>query len=44
MFDVSSPMPRINPYNFAINERPYDVTNKNTFYPNGMLNNPNYTF
>ena len=39
-----APLPRINPYNFAVNERPYDVTNKNTFYDTSMYQNYNYTF
>lgn len=36
--------PRINIYNFAINDRPYDPTNKNTFYDPAMYNNYNYAF
>lgn len=39
-----SPLPRINPYNFAINERPYNVTNKSTLYDPEMKNNHNYSF
>lgn len=39
-----SPLPRINAYNFAVNERPYNVTNKNTFYDPDMVGNLNYTF
>lgn len=37
-------LPRINTYNFAINERPYNITNNNTFYDPSMLNNQAYTF
>lgn len=38
------PLPRINAYNFAINGRLYDPTNKNTFYDPNMLNNQSYAF
>lgn len=38
------PLPRINPYNFAINGRCYDPTNRNTFYDQAMLNNQAYSF
>jgi hypothetical protein len=31
MFSKSA-LPRINAYNFALNERPYDVKNTQTFY------------
>lgn len=41
---AKTPLPRINSYNFSVNERPYDVTNKNTFYDVSMLNNPSYQF
>lgn len=27
-----SVLPRINAYNFALNERPYDIKNTQTFY------------
>ena len=43
MFSKSS-LPRINAFNFAINDRPYAVSNKNTFYDPNMLGNHNYTF
>jgi hypothetical protein len=43
MFSKSS-LPRINNFNFAINERPYHITNMNTFYDPAMFQNPNYTF
>jgi len=36
MFNKVNPWPRINAYNFAINERCYDVTNKSTFYDQQM--------
>ena len=39
-----TPLPRINPYNFAINERQYNITNKNTFYDPEMVGNPLYVF
>ena len=39
-----APLPRINAYNFALNERPYNITNKNTFYDASMLGNHNYQF
>lgn len=39
-----TPLPRINPYNFSLNERPYNIGNKNTFYDGSMLNNQNYAF
>lgn len=43
MFSKSA-LPRINCFNFAINDRPYTITNKNTFYDPNMLNNQHYTF
>lgn len=43
MFAKNS-LPRINPYNFAINDRSYDPTVSNTFYEQSMLNNRAYTF
>jgi len=43
MFSKSS-LPRINNYNFALNERPYTITNQNTFYDPSMIQNPNYIF
>lgn len=42
MFSNLSPSPRINKHNFAINGRPYNITNTNTFYDPAMLNNSNY--
>lgn len=38
MFSKSS-LPRINAYNFSLNERPYNVKNINTFYEKNMLFN-----
>lgn len=32
MFNKVNPMPRINAYNFAINDRCYNHANKNTMY------------
>jgi hypothetical protein len=43
MFQRNS-LPRINPYNFAVNSRPYDPTNRNTFYDPNMLDNQSYSF
>lgn len=43
MFSKST-LPRINAFNFAINNRPYQVSNKNTFYDPNMLGNHNYVF
>lgn len=37
MFNKVNPWPRINAYNFAINDRCYDVTRKNTFYDPSMI-------
>jgi hypothetical protein len=34
-------VPRINPKNFAINARSYDVTNKNTLYSKTKMYFPN---
>lgn len=42
MFNKVNPWPRINAYNFAINERCYDITNRKTFYDKQMINNPLY--
>ena len=39
-----TPLPRINQFNFAINDRIYNVNNKNTFYDPALLNNINYSF
>ena len=41
---AKTPLPRINAYNFAINDRLYSVTNKNLFYDSAMLQNQNYAF
>lgn len=37
-------MPRINPRNFAVNERCYNVARKKPFYDPEMYNNNNYTW
>ena len=37
-------MPRINIYNFAVNDRPYNPTNRNTFYDPDLYNNQAYKF
>lgn len=39
-----SPLPRINTYNFSLNERPYDPTNTNTFYDPSIAGNFNYAY
>lgn len=36
MFNKVNPWPRINAYNFAINDRCYDITNTQTFYDTKM--------
>jgi hypothetical protein len=36
--------PRINAYNFAINERCYNPYNVNTMYDGSMVNNPNFNW
>ncbi len=36
-FQSSVPIPRINPFNFSVNQRCYDVTNSATFYDPTML-------
>lgn len=41
---AKTPLPRINQYNFAINDRIYNVNNKNTYYDPAILNNINYAF
>lgn len=38
-----SVLPRINNYNFAINERPYNVKNTSTMYASDMKFNPTAT-
>jgi hypothetical protein len=37
-------MPKINPKNFAINERIYNVNNKQTFYDQAMFQNKDYVW
>ena len=44
MFNTVNPFPRINAYNFAINDRCYDVANTNTFYDKTMINNESYNW
>lgn len=44
MFNLNDPLPRINPFNFAINDRPYNPTNRNTFYDASIYDNPNYNW
>ncbi len=44
MFSNLTPLPRINQYNFAINERCYDISNINSFYDPGMIDNKKYNW
>jgi hypothetical protein len=37
-------MPRINAFNFAINDRPYDVYNTHTFYDPAMIDDISYSW
>lgn len=43
MFGKNS-LPRINPYNFAVNERCFNPNNTQTFYDPKMFNNASYQF
>ncbi len=43
-FSRNTANPRINPFNFAINERCYNVYNTHTFYDPGMIDNLNYSW
>lgn len=43
MFGKNS-MPRINSYNFAINDRCYDPNNTNTLYNGNITNNPSWSW
>ena len=38
------PMPRINAFNFAVNERCYDILNTHTLYDPSMIDNQNYVW
>lgn len=42
MFSKLMPHPRINAFNFAINQRCYNVYNSHTLYDPSMINNINY--
>ena len=42
IFNLNTPMPKINRVNFAINGRNYNVKNTQTFYDPDMYLNPNY--
>lgn len=44
MFNKVNPNPRINAYNFAINDRCYNIANKQTFYQLAMINDANYVW
>jgi hypothetical protein len=39
-----TPHNRINPYNFAVNDRCYNIFNTHTFYDSAMINNEAYTW
>jgi hypothetical protein len=41
-FSNIAPLPRINAYNFAINDRCYNPNNANTFYDPAMFGNAGY--
>lgn len=41
-FTKDKPSPKINSYNFAINERCYDIMNTHTFYDPSMIGDPLY--
>lgn len=44
MFNKVNPWPRINAYNFAINERCYDITNQNSLYDPNMVDQKTYSW
>lgn len=44
MFEKQTPIPRINIYNFAINQRCYNVYNTHTLYDPAMIDNSNYVW
>ena len=41
-FVKNKPSPKINAYNFAINERCYDIMNTHTFYDPSMIDSSDY--
>ncbi len=41
-FVKNKPPPKLNAYNFAINDRCYDILNTHTFYDPAMINDGNY--
>jgi hypothetical protein len=41
-FEKNKPPMKINAFNFAINERCYDILNAHTFYDPGMVDDPTY--
>ncbi len=41
LFNVNQELPRINRWNFAVNNRCYDPTNQNTMISSAVLTNPN---
>lgn len=44
MFNKVNPWPRINTYNFAINDRCYDITNQRPLYDTNMINKTIYSW
>jgi hypothetical protein len=44
IFEKETPIPRINSFNFAVNDRPYDVYNTHTFYDPSMIDDPSYVW
>lgn len=43
MFSTNYPAPKINKYNFAVNNRIYDPSNKGSLYPPSAYMNPQST-
>ncbi len=42
LFEKNKAKPKINEYNFAINDRCYDIMNTHTFYDPAMIDDLNY--
>lgn len=38
------PLPRINAFNFALNDRPYNIMNTNSLYDTAMIGNKRYNW
>jgi len=43
-FCKTVPMPKINAYNFAINDRCYNILNTHTLYDPSMIDDPKYVW